>query len=443
MCRSSEISMGEVHKGAEAMAKKEATRKKAPQKPENDSDEIEIRLVEPDEITTELDPHLQTAILQNRAGESIDPAFSHADKDGTVRVDVIAKLRRPAVDVEGLQITTRINHIVTGSVAVDDIESVRANTDIVSLKRATRLHSELDFSVGEVNATRDQLEAGLPAGTRIPGGKDVIIGIVDYDFDIQHNDFRNADGSTRLLSLWDQRSVEPNELSPAPYNYGREFSRNAINNALTTADPYQALAYRPRAKSHGAHVTGIAAGNGRATGIRGIASEADVIFVNVSHDDIVDEIDDLDNDETQSLGSSKILLDAVDYIFRIAKSRGQQAVVNLSLGTRGTPHDGTTLVDQGLDELLQEPGRAIVVAAGNSHELRSHAQGEVSNTSRRTLNWEIANFDNSDNEVEIWYPGGNELQIALETPGGNRLAPVLLGLSITHKLGHSNLRLGG
>ena len=408
------------------MAKKKAASRRSQKRPDTDSQEPRIELLEPEEMTTGLDPHLQSAIIQNRRGEPLDSAFSHEDENGNVFVDVIARLNSASVNVPGLHITTRINQIVTGTVAVEDIEAVRANADVLSLKRATRLHSELDFSVGEINAGPTQIEAGLPAGTRIPDGSGVIVGIVDYDFDVQHQDFRNADGTTRLISLWDQRGGT-NALSPMPYNYGREFSRDAINSALSTQDPYQAMSYRPEAQSHGTHVAGIAAGNGRATSNKGVACKADLIFVNVSHDDVVDEIDDLQNDETQSLGSSKLLLEAIDYIFRKARAIGRQAVVNVSLGTGGGQHDGTTLVEQGLDEFLKEPGRAIVIAAGNSHQMRAHAQGAVSKTTGRVLTWEVPISDNSDNELEIWYPGGSELQIFLETPGGTRLDPVLLG----------------
>ena len=154
--------------GAHLMAKKKAASRRSQKRPDTDSQEPRIELLEPEEMTTGLDPHLQSAIIQNRRGEPLDSAFSHEDENGNVFVDVIARLNSASVNVPGLHITTRINQIVTGTVAVEDIEAVRANADVLSLKRATRLHSELDFSVGEINAGPTQIEAGLPAGTRIP-----------------------------------------------------------------------------------------------------------------------------------------------------------------------------------------------------------------------------------------------------------------------------------
>ena len=44
-------------------------------------------------------------------------------------------------------------------------------------------------------------------------GRGVVVGVVDWGFDFAHPDFRNPDGSSRILALWDQRggkqSVSP------------------------------------------------------------------------------------------------------------------------------------------------------------------------------------------------------------------------------------------
>jgi len=87
------------------------------------------------------------------------------------------------------------------------------------------------------------------------------------------------------------------------------------------------------------------------------------------------------------LGNSRTLLEAVDYIFTKAAELGKSAVVNLSLGTHGGPHDGSTLAEQGFDVLLKEPGRAIVMRLAIP-EHRSHAR-RLEPGESRILGWSI------------------------------------------------------
>jgi subtilisin family serine protease len=381
-------------------------------------------------IETNLDPHLQDVLLAQESGA---PLFENAvaapfEGQGVV-VDVIAKLANPAEPVPGLEVVRTIGDIVTGTVGAADIESVRAHPNVMSLKRATELHADLEFSVPEIEAAQDALAAAFPGDT-VHDGHGVIVGIVDYGCDFVHGNFRHPDGSTRLLFLWDQRGPETS-ISPAGYGYGREFATTAINNALRAAAPgvqgqaedperaYQVLAYKPEAGAHGTHVMDIAAGNGTATSHRGVAPAADLIFVQPAAADFEDE---------ESIGNSRRMLEAVDYIFNKAMALGRPAVINISLGTHGGPHDGSTLVEQGLDTLAQQqPGRAIVISAGNSRMRRSHASGTVTAAATRTLTWEITSGDKTGNELEVWYDGQLSLAVTVVSPAGTRLGPIFPG----------------
>lgn len=385
----------------------------------------EYTLETQDDIATNLDPQLQKAILKARAGQSLDPAVGREAAGGAAVVDVIAKLRDPAREVPGLKVVRVIGDIVTGEVAVGDIEAVRGDPNVVSLKGARKLERNLKFSVPEVRASQSQLHEALPAGAPTINGAGVVVGIVDYGCDFVHNNFRRADGTTRILSLWDQGNGTPTSISPAGYGYGREWNAEQLNAALKSANPYQALAYDPGDGAHGTHVMDIAAGNGRATGNPGMAPLADIIFVQVASNDFSDE---------ESFGNSRHLLEAVDYVFTKAKALGKAAVVNLSLGTNGGPHDGSTPVEQGLDHLLESPGRAVVIAASNSWQDRIHAAGRISPGQQRTLKWDILANDPTTNELEVWYGGQGKLDVTLTDPQGKKLGPFALGTTTKIKL---------
>ena len=64
-------------------------------------------------------------------------------------------------------------------------------------------------------------------------GRNVIIAVADSGIDYLHPDFINADGSSKILYLWDQ-SIEGNP--PDGFYFGTEYTREDINKAISEND---------------------------------------------------------------------------------------------------------------------------------------------------------------------------------------------------------------
>jgi len=118
-------------------------------------------------------------------------------------------------------------------------------------------------------------------------GKNILVGIIDSGIDYTHPDFRNPDGSSRILYLWDQNQkldVLPQSAHghdpPRPFNYGREYKKQEIETAFKSADPFVLVPQRD-ILGHGTHVAGIIAGNGHASSGRyvGMAPASNILFV--------------------------------------------------------------------------------------------------------------------------------------------------------------------
>ncbi|MEW8492463.1 MAG: S8 family serine peptidase [Candidatus Thiodiazotropha taylori] len=367
----------------------------------------------------QFDPNLKELLLR-RTGDHLGSEIKEEIVEQ--QVPVVIRLHDINELVSGIQIIAQLGHIITARIPLGKIIELRQHPNVASLKSSLPYEAELSISVEDINAQANQLQS---AGIEGIDGRGVTLGVIDWGVDFAHRDLRNADGSTRLVAIWDQRGGQ-RASSPTPYGYGREFTRDQINTALATTDPYTALGIDPAqgdpsAKgSHGTHVTAIAAGSGLApNSVAGVAPGTDLIFVHLKGDDTQPE---------DSLGDSVRLLEAVHYV--LTKSEDQPVVINMSLGRTGDSKDGTSPVEQALDAVLaQQPGRAVCLSTGNYFDARLHASGVIDNGAQKRLRWELPGRDDDIAEMEIWYPGRDRLGVRLLDPFGKVLAEVGLGES--------------
>lgn len=180
-------------------------------------------------------------------------------------------------------------------------------------------------------------------------GTGVLIGILDSGIYFEHEDFKRADGTTRIRYIWDQNVSAPAN-PPAPYNFGQEWSWLDIDNgSCNHVEPTNQF-------GHGTTVAGAACGNGLATGTnKGVAPDCEIIVVAVDY-----------------YGSDFLsnTVDAIDYVFKKADALGKPCVINTSFGTYYGSHDGRDLSTQLIEALLDErPGRALVASAGNGNNI--------------------------------------------------------------------------
>lgn len=376
---------------------------------------------------SDMDPRLQYLLVKQRSGMTKE-ASSSTDVD---EVAIIARvtsftdwqskseIRNPTL----IGSTDDREYIVTGRVPLHRVERLRSQPFVKSMKAATPVRPMLSETLTEIEAK----PTALPTASQANGGAGTVVGIVDYGGDFGHQNFRKVDGSTRLLSLWDQNG---GNMPSSPNGYGKEFTTQEINLALRQADPYGALGYNPKnfdtgTGTHGTHVMDIAAGNGRGTTFPGVAPEADLMFVNITHEKDPTSPDDLTK---SSFGNSVALLEAIRYIFD--KAGEKPCVVNVSLGTNGGPHDGTTLVEQAIDSMLkQKPNRAVVLAASNSFDDGIHERGKVTQGGTATLTWQVAARLSTEIEMDIWYKSSDRLTVELLGPDGVTLLKVTPGSS--------------
>jgi subtilisin family serine protease len=250
-------------------------------------------------------------------------------------------------------------------------------------------------------------------------GQGVLIGVIDTGIDWRHEDFwtdGQAAPTTRIERLFDL-SLPPLALRDTEWVTfeGAQWGREALEMHLLAERQGTEPANPVRSEDihgHGTHVASAAAG------AHGVAPEASLVVVKAAREDWPIQFHDTD------------VLESARLIFDVAHRAARPCVLLLALGGHHGGHDGSSWLERGLAELVGPdfPGRAIVVAAGNSGHGQDHAGGELS------LNEPIELVLGSQDEtltidLEIWRSsaGREEVTIEVTTPAGESIRADRMG----------------
>ena len=246
-------------------------------------------------------------------------------------------------------------------------------------------------------------------------GSGVIVAVIDSGIDYAHPDFRNSDGSTRLIGLWDM-TLPPEEENPPPgdYRIGRYYTRESINRALELSGTERTKAVPSRDVSgHGTAVAGIACGNGRAIGRnRGVAYESDMLVVKLGG--------------TGAEARTTRLMMAVDFCLSVALERLQPLVINLSYGNNYGAHNGASLVERYLYSAANVWKTSVVIGSGNEGAAGHHASGRFTKADRaeKLVEWTIEQGETGFG-LQLWFSYLDELEVSMIAPSGQEYGPLL------------------
>ncbi|MBX3621654.1 MAG: hypothetical protein KF891_16920 [Rhizobacter sp.] len=303
----------------------------------------------------------------------------------------------------------------------------------------------------------------------------VILGVVDDGCAFAHALFSPAIAaglrvaaaakSTRMAAVWDQNAGDavPAEAyrfghAAQGFGYGREIFRtygerngtkgpllglaDALNLHLSQAafeeqDLYDTvgLPSMRRRIVHGPHVCDVFAGPIRlrervpedrftpptwapAKDLAADPDKSDIVFVQLP-------LEGLQDSSGGWLDSH--ILDAVSYIDRCRRDDAHKAVINVSYGNTMGPHDGSTILDRALAELVTARlGKVhLVMAGGNSFGARGHAEFKVRAGQPVTLTWRVPPGSETPHFMQLWLPKGlstkvlKTVAITVQLPGAD------------------------
>ena len=319
---------------------------------------------------------------------------------------------------------------------------------------------------GSVHALVQRFELGLPAGHHAddPTGSAVsapaaphaplhgkVIGLIDGGLAFANANFlRHGKARTRYFWRQDKEGAGP---APADLGYGHELTAADMNHAMQQntygglVDETAVYAHFKmgmelnKLLNHGTHALDIACGPRTVlaqlagappspdappswTPANDDASRCDIVAVQLDWDTVVDT----------SGGSMNVhVMDGLMYILSRCTPTAKIAV-NLSWGTLAGPHDGSSVLEAAMDQLiaLKAGHLQIIVAVGNSYQSQAHANATLSKGEHIALDWRGQPGDLTQNFLELWLPAGAQgIEVQLTPPGQSSLPPLAWGQSGT------------
>jgi subtilisin family serine protease len=247
----------------------------------------------------------------------------------------------------GIRVDEMLNEYAIITIPEDKIDLISQFPQIEYIEKPKRLYFVLNRAKAASCINQVQMEDDLRLNLT---GKGVIVAVLDSGIDYFHEDFRNADGTTRIITLWDQ-------------SLGKVYTQEEINYALVNGREFLPST---DLSGHGTAVAGIAAGNGRAQNgrYRGVAYESDLLIVK------------LGTPVPDGFPRTTELMRAVNFAVAEAIARNQPIAINISFGNTYGSHDGSSLLETFLDDIASLGRSSIIVGSGNEAAAAGHTSGD-------------------------------------------------------------------
>ncbi|WP_460297414.1 S8 family peptidase [Clostridium perfringens] len=249
-------------------------------------------------------------------------------------------------------------------------------------------------------------------------GSGVIVGIVDTGIDYLNKEFMREDDTSRILTIWDQKSTKkPNDSVYVGSIFTNEDINNAIKIKSDGGNPYDLVDSRDEI-GHGTKLASIVGARGYNRTIKGIAPNCDFAIVKLLTSLSYEKAFRENGIESIPVYNEAEIIAGIEYLKNYAISVNRPLVICLAIGCTEASHDGRGLFSRYLTTIGSIRGVAVVAGVGNEGSSQGHASGviELENSVEKvelSIPREIKNFN-----LAFWIQRPNIVSLNIKSPSG-------------------------
>ena len=269
------------------------------------------------------------------------------------------------------------------------VDAVSQETVIEYVEKPKQLYFELQ--AGKAASCINAVQQGMnnPFGLF---GKGTIVAVIDTGIRAESMEFRNADGSTRILNIWDQTT-------------GTEYDRSQIDEALQNETKDTEGIHGADVLGHGTQVAAIACGSS------GVAAQADILVVK------------LGLAAKNGFPRTTQLMEALDYVVRKAIDYGKPLAVNISFGNNYGDHTGSSLLENFINDIADSWKCSICIGSGNEGLGAVHTGGTLTEDMEETVELAVSSYE-TGLSIQIWKDYWDDIAVEIIAPSGRNLGRI-------------------
>jgi subtilisin family serine protease len=263
-------------------------------------------------------------------------------------------------------------------------------------------------------------------------GAGVLVGIVDTGIEYTHDAFKKADGTSKIISIWDQ-TIQTEGGEPEEFHYGTEYNQEQLNLALSNGNPISVVPSVDE-NGHGTYLSGIAVGSrSDQNNFSGIVPDAELVVVKLKPAKkyirefwrIPDGIVCYQKND---------FMQAIRYMVNFANKVNRPISIIVGIGTSQGAHDERGALSTYLSALASKSGVALTIACGNEGNTGHHYYGSIPkgndyDTVELNVGANVSGFS-----MELWGIAPNTFSIDILSPAGEYIPRIPARLDETREI---------